>query len=193
MIYKVFDDMAQCCSAEIMRLKGCVSAQRLEQAMQYSHMFGQYCCLKSYEMLLELLNEMRSTPDKIENIEFQYNEYGAPYLQHGPYFSISHCKAGIAVVVSETPVGIDIEAVRTLKEELVHKTMNETEQQSILVDTNPDWAFIRLWTKKEAYLKMKGTGIISELKSTLNNADDAKMTTYDCVEQQYVVTIVEQQ
>ena len=57
MIYKVFDDMAQCCSAEIMRLKACVSAQRLEQAMQYSHMFGQYCCLKSYEMLLELLNQ----------------------------------------------------------------------------------------------------------------------------------------
>ena len=188
MIFKVFDDMSQCGLEEVERLKHCVSAQRHEQAMRYSHVFGQYCCMKAYEMLQELLKEVSNNE---ETLEFLYNEYGAPYLQNGPYFSISHCKAGIAVAVSEKPIGIDIEAVREPKEGLVSKTMNTEEYTSIMTDVSPDWAFIRLWTQKEAYLKMKGTGIISDLKLVLSDVQDAKFISHDHKEHQYVVTIAE--
>ena len=188
MIFKVFDDMSQCGLEEVERLKHCVSAQRREQAMRYSHVFGQYCCMKAYEMLQELLKEVSNNE---ETLEFLYNEYGAPYLQDGPYFSISHCKAGIAVAVSEKPIGIDIEAVREPKEGLVSKTMNTEEYTSIIADSSPDWAFIRLWTQKEAYLKMKGTGIISDLKLVLTDAQDAEFRSYDNNDLQYVVTIAE--
>ena len=139
-------------------------------------------------MLQELLKEVSNNE---ETLEFLYNEYGAPYLQDGPYFSISHCKAGIAVAVSEKPIGIDIEAVRKPNEGLVCKTMNTEEYTSIMSDASPDWAFIRLWTQKEAYLKMKGTGIISDLKLVLSGVQDAKFISYDDKEHQYVVTIAE--
>ena len=191
MIFKVFDDMSQCSQEEVERLKHCVSVQRREQAMKYSHVFGQYCCMKSYEMLVELLSEVDEWKDRVGKIEFLYNEYGAPYLQDGPYFSISHCKAGIAVAVSDKPIGIDIEAVREPKEGLVCKTMNEAECDTIMEDTAKDWAFIRLWTQKEAYLKMKGTGIISDLKMVLVDVQDAEFRSYDNKEHQYVVTIAE--
>ena len=188
MIFKVFDDMTQCGLEEVERLKHCVSAQRRDQAMQYSHVFGQYCCMKAYEILQELLNEVANNG---EELKFLYNKYGAPYLQNGPYFSISHCKAGIAVAVSEKPIGIDIEAVRTPKEGLVYKTMNAEEYASIMADASQDWAFIRLWTRKEAYLKMKGTGIISDLKSVLEDVQEVKFRSYDDKDHQYVVTIAE--
>jgi phosphopantetheinyl transferase len=191
MIFKVFDDMSQCCQKEVERLSYCVSKQRYEQAMRYSHLFGQFCCMKSYEMLKDILCEMQNEGNSVGDLEFQYNEYGAPYLQDGPYFSISHCKAGIAVAVSEKPIGIDIEAVRKPNDGLVCKTMNTEEYTSIIADSSPDWAFIRLWTQKEAYLKMKGTGIISDLKLVLTDAQDAEFRSYDNNDLQYVVTIAE--
>ena len=48
--------------------------------------------------------------------------------------------------------------------------MNEEEQQAIFSDSQPDLAFIRLWTQKEAVLKLKGTGIAGGLKESLSPA-----------------------
>ena len=185
MLYQIFDDMTQCSEQEVARLLPLVSAQRREQALRFTHLFGQYCCLKSYEMLMQLL---ASTPYNLHPTpSFLYNEYGAPSIEDGPYFSISHCKSGIVVAVSNQPIGIDIEAVRPLKVDLVKKTMNPLEQEAILSASQPDWAFTRLWTRKEAFLKMKGTGIISDLHEVLSDIDglewlqmDNKLLNYTC-------------
>ena len=189
MIYRIFDDMEQCCAEEVARLLPLVSDQRREQALRFSHLFGQYCCLKSYEILCELLREWGSD---IQQPVFDYNEYGAPSIQGGPYFSISHCKEGIAVAVDSQPIGIDIESVRPFKEALMHKTMNPAEQAAILSSDNPDWAFTRLWTQKEAVLKMQATGIISDLHEVLAAASNARFTSFDNANHRYVLTIAQQ-
>lgn len=188
MIYRIFDDMEQCTAAEVARLLPLVSDQRRAQALRYQHVFGQYCCLKSYEMLCELLREWGGE-DRCPI--FTYNAYGAPAIDGGPYFSISHCKAGIAVAVDSQPIGIDIEAVRPLKEGLMHKTMNASEQASILSSDAPDWAFTRLWTKKEAAVKMQATGIISDLHEVLSAAPDTRFTSLDNANRHYVLTIAQ--
>ena len=189
MLYQIFDDMTQCSEQEVARLLPLVSAQRREQALRFTHLFGRYCCLKSYEMLLQLLAStytLHSTPT------FLYNEYGAPSIKNGPYFSISHCKSGIAVAVSKQPIGIDIETVRPLKVDLVKKTMNPLEQEVIFFDTQPDWAFTRLWTRKEAFLKMKGTGIINDLHAALTDSNGAKFMQIDNTSHNYTCCIVSQ-
>lgn len=188
MIYRIFDDMGQCTAEEVTRLLPLVSDQRREQALRFSHLFGQYCCLKSYELLCELLREWGSD---IQQPVFEYNEYGAPSIQGGPYFSISHCKEGIAVAVDSQPIGIDIESVRPFKEALMHKTMNPAEQAAILSSDDPDWAFTRLWTKKEAVLKMQATGIISDLHEVLSAAPNTRFTSLDNVNHRYVLTIAQ--
>lgn len=189
MLYQICDDMTQCSEQEVARLLPLVSAQRREQALRFTHLFGQYCCLKSYEMLLQLLAStytLHSTPT------FDYNEYGAPSIKNGPYFSISHCKSGIAVAVSNQPIGIDIEVVRSLKVDLVKKTMDSLEQEAILSASQPDWAFTRLWTRKEAFLKMKGTGIINDLHAALADSNGAKFMQIDNTSQNYTCCIVSQ-
>ena len=188
MIYRIFDDMEQCTAAEVARLLPQVSDQRRAQALRYQHVFGQYCCLKSYEMLCELLREWGGE-DRCPI--FTYNEYGAPAIDGGPYFSISHCKEGIAVAVDSQPIGIDIESVRPLKEGLMHKTMNASEQASILSSDAPDWAFTRLWTQKEAVLKMQATGIISDLHEVLCAAPNTRFTSFDNANRRYVLTIAQ--
>ena len=190
MQYRIFDDMTECSEQEIARLLTLVSPQRREQALRYTHIFGQYCCLKSYELLTALL---ASTPYTLHSTpSFLYNEHGAPYLEDGPYFSISHCKQGIVVAVSETPIGIDIEAIRPLNEGLVQKAMNPQEQAQIVAAANPEQEFIRLWTRKEAYVKMLGTGIISDMHKIL--CDTMPVNWMEIIQEDkgYICTICKQ-
>ena len=189
MTYCLFDDMTQCTEQEVARLLPLVSDQRRQQALAYKHLFGQFCCLKSYELLMQLL---ASAPYAIHHTpSFLYNEHGAPRLEHGPCFSISHCKHGIAVAVSEKPIGIDIEHIRTTKPELVERTMNEQEQNEIWAAASPDVAFTRLWTQKEAVLKMQGTGILSidGMKNTLVAIEHVDLQTKVHIEKQYAYTL----
>lgn len=191
MLYRIFDDMTQCSEQEVARLLPLVSAQRREQALRYKHTFGQYCCLQSYKMLCELLAEWSRVHQLPINQQptFLYNDYGAPYIEGGPHFSISHCKRGIAVAVSENPIGIDIESIRSFKPELMRKTMNEDEQLRITYSAIPEVEFIRFWTQKEALLKLQGTGIISDLHHVLAHTNDISWTEMINQEKGYICTI----
>lgn len=143
----IFDDMSQCTEQEVQRLLPLVSVQRREQALKYKHVLGQFCCLKSWQMLYEEIKELG---------DFLYNEHGKPYLENGPYFSISHCKEGIAVAIDDQPIGIDIEHIRHADKDLIDRVMNEEERVGM-----DDRKFTRLWTQKEAIVKAQGTGIYS--------------------------------
>ena len=189
MTYLLFDDMTQCTEQEVARLLPLVSEQRRQQALAYTHLIGQFSCLKSYELLMQLLSfpsyPIPNTPS------FLYNEHGAPYIEGGPYFSISHCKHGIAVAIGEKPIGIDIEHIRTAKPELVAHTMNEKEQAQIWAADSPDVAFTCLWTQKEAVLKMRGTGItsIDGIKNTLVALEHVDLQTKVNINKQYAYSL----
>ena len=162
-----------------------VSEQRRTQALQYKHAFGQYACLKSYLMLQDLLREHY---DIESDLLFTYNEYGKPELdirganrvgsEQRPQFSISHCKQAIAVAVSNSPVGIDIETLRHPSESLIEKTMNEQEQEQIAAADSMDEMFTALWTRKEAVLKYLGTGIVDDLHNVLSNTNNFCISTF---------------
>ncbi len=174
---EIFDRMEQCTEQEVQRMLPLVSAQRREQALRYKHTLGQFCCLKSWLMLKEL------SVFSIQDSDFLYNEHGKPSIEGGPHFSISHCKEGIAVAVDEKPIGIDIEAIRHADEELIKRTMNEAERELVndgMSALERDRAFIRLWTQKEAVVKMQGTGITSfEQVQKILEIGDWKLETFE--------------
>lgn len=179
----IFDDMQQCTEAEINRLLPLVSEQRRQQAIQFKHTFGQFACLKAYEMLMSLTNA--STP-----LIFTYNEHGKPFAP-SIYFSISHCKNGIAVATSEQPIGIDIESISNHDEGLIKTTMNDCEAAKIHNADNPALEFTKLWTQKEAVLKLRGTGITDNLPHVLNG--DETIETHVNLEKGYAYSIATQQ
>lgn len=168
----IFDRMEECTDAEVQRLMPLVSRQRAEQARRFRFTFGQYACLKSYLMLSELTG--------LTDMSFGYGKHGKPFLIGHPdiHFSISHCQKAIAVAISDKSVGIDVESLRKVDESLVRRTMNPTEVAMIETDVNPTREFIRLWTRKEAVLKLKGTGINDDLYSVLSCPDH--IDTYLC-------------
>lgn len=167
----ICDNMALCTDAEVQRLLPLVSAQRRETALRYKHTFGQWATLQSWMMLREL-----GLPDQ----PWDYNEFGKPFLPDGPFFSLSHCKKGIAVAMDTQPIGIDIESYRDVTPELIEHTMNQVEQDQINASDDPIKAFIELWTRKEAYVKYLGTGIAGlsgNPRQYLDNTADVSLIT----------------
>lgn len=161
----LFDNMSLVTEAEVQRMLSLVDEQRRKEALCYKHLFGQFTCLKSWLMLKELLD-----PLGIIDMEMRHNEYGKPFLVHHPnvHFNLSHCKNGIAVVVDFSPVGIDIERFRKSDLALLKKTMNPFEAEWIRSSAEPVEAFTQYWTKKEAVVKLRGTGLIDDLHHILD-------------------------
>lgn len=164
--------MDECTEQAVKQMLPLVSAQRREQALRYKHVLGQFCCLKSWLMLQEI------SDFRFQISDFSYNEHGKPYLENGPYFSISHCKEGIAVAVDEQPIGIDIEGIRHASADLIERVLSEDERLKVKGEWDKDRAFTRLWTQKEAVVKMEGTGIESfeQLQQVLLKSRDHETT-----------------
>jgi len=172
MLYILFDHINLCTETEVQRMLPLVSEQRREQALRFKHLHGQFCCLKSYLMLMELIGAVYPELDG-KTPEFTYTEDGKPSIFGRPdiHFSISHTKNAILVALANHPIGADVEQIRHPSEGLIEKTMNEEEARQIAQADNPDAVFTALWTQKEAVLKLRGTGIVDDLHEVLDGQE----------------------
>ena len=162
-----------------------ISEQRREQALKFKHEQGQRLCVLAYQLLKKGLQQEYGIT---ENPIFEYNEHGKPSIVGHPdiCFNLSHCKEAVVCVISDLPVGVDVESIREYKESLVRYTMNDEEIREIEPSENPAATFIRLWTMKEATMKLIGTGISNDMKTVI----DTTKYKYTTVErQQYIYTI----
>ena len=82
-------------------------------------------------------------------------EHGKPYLEQGPFFSVSHSRRYSVLAVSENEVGVDIEMHEGINEQIAKRCFTEEEQEFALHSTEN---FQRIWTAKEAVLKFLGKG-----------------------------------
>ncbi|MBR4366174.1 MAG: 4'-phosphopantetheinyl transferase superfamily protein [Bacteroidaceae bacterium] len=143
-----------------------LSEQRREQALRFKHEAGRRQCTAAYLLLCEALTQEYGITEKPV---FEYGPHGKPFIIGHPeiFFNLSHCREAAVCVVSDTPVGIDVESIREYKDTLVRYTMNDDEIAQILGNEQPDVAFISLWTRKEAVLKLSGEGISKDMKDVL--------------------------
>lgn len=103
------------------------------------------------------------------NIEFAYSEYGKPSVI-GPVplsFNVSHSKGKAIFAVSDSAeieaIGVDVESLqRKVEITLVAKHFfapMEVETLFALPESEQFAAFLRCWTRKEAFIKAKGDGL----------------------------------
>ena len=166
-----------------------ISAQRREQALRFKFERGQRTCVLAYLLLKRALREEYGIK---ENPIFEYGEHGKPAIVGHPeiFFNLSHCREAVACAVSDRSIGIDVESVREFHESLVRYTMNDQEVAAIMGAARPEVAFIRLWTMKEARLKLTGEGISNNMKDVLcGNA--FRYDTVECLQQRYIYTVCE--
>ena len=124
---------------------------------------------QTYEMLCRLVG---GRP------ELSHADNGAPFLpaHRQLCISISHCRKAVAVAV-----GIDVESRRRVSQGLIEKVCTAEEQEAIRRAADPEMEFLRFWTRKEAVLKMRRTGIQgygSMLEAS--TATDCTVVDVDC-------------
>jgi 4'-phosphopantetheinyl transferase len=96
------------------------------------------------------------------------------YKDYNYYYSVSHTKNYLAFVLSKENVGLDIEE-RVLRDFKAISYVSSEEEYNECKE--PD-DYYTLWTFKEAYAKLKGTGITKELKNILTYKYKNKQTIY---------------
>lgn len=168
-----------------------LSEQRRQQALRFRFEHGQRTCALAYLLLRRALREEFGID---EQPLFDYGEHGKPVLVSHPdiHFNLSHCREAVACVVSRRPVGIDVESVSHYKESVACYTMNDEELAMIKAAERPEAAFIRLWTMKEARLKLTGEGITDDLKTALADSARYRFTTTERLTHNYIYTVCEE-
>lgn len=164
-----------------------LSQQRREQALRFRHELGRRTCAAAYLLLCEGLQREYGIEEKPL---FEYGEHGKPSIVGHPaiHFNLSHCREAAVCVLSDRPIGVDVESVREYKDTLVRYTMNDEEMERIQNAARPDVAFTRFWTMKEAVLKLTGEGIRNNLKDVLKDSS-SEFTTVVSPDERYVYTV----
>jgi 4'-phosphopantetheinyl transferase len=108
-----------------------------------------------------------------ECVEFRYGPNGKPALAPrfattGWHFNVSHC-GGLAVFAfsREGEVGVDVEAIREVRDAdaIAARVFSRRENDAYraLPGHEKPLAFLRLWTRKEACVKLLGNGLCAPL------------------------------
>lgn len=161
---------------------------RLRKALSYRQDMDRFLCAKSFLMLEGLLRErfgLESCP------EFSYERNGKPYIagRSDIFFNISHCRKGIACVVSESPVGMDIEEIQSGWEDLAPTVLNPDELSDVIRSGEPAVRFTEIWTRKESFLKLTGEGLADNMKDVLSGASGVLFKTELNRSAGYVLTL----
>lgn len=130
-----------------------------------------------------LLNESLKKDFGIKNTKILKNEKGKPYLDGNTniHFNISHTDGAIAIVFSDNKTGVDIEYKRKTDTKIANRFFCENEAAFIDNSNDKNAEFLKMWTRKEAYIKMLGEGLSSGLNTfnTLEEKIAKKIKTFE--------------
>ncbi len=150
-------------------LARCLSDEERQRAARFQQPLDQTRFIVRRAALRLLLADYLGQPPR--EIAFQRSAYGKPFIMGNPHrleFNVSKSHGLALIAVTPTrPVGVDVELIRPLAEidELAARIFSDSERQ--------DWhsfpaddripAFYAAWTRKEAFVKAIGRGLLIPL------------------------------
>lgn len=101
------------------------------------------------------------------DLVFSKGEHGKPFLMQDEelHFSLSYTKDAAVIALAGQPIGIDIEKIRPHRMRFA-KNLGTPHELSVLRAAPDDlMLFYTFWTRKEAWLKLTGSGLTVPLTS----------------------------
>lgn len=103
------------------------------------------------------------------DVRISAKEGGQPLCENfNIHLSLSHSGDYAVCAVSDAPIGIDIQKIVPYNPKTAERVCSPSELYAIENSKDKAAEFIKLWTKKEAVLKMRGTGVICSMKDCLD-------------------------
>lgn len=161
---------------------------RREKALRFKHLQGRKECTYAYLLLCQALRDIYGIT---EQPAFSIGAHGKPRLVSSSaiHFNLSHCRQAVACVVASCEVGIDIESIGRYKEPLARRVLNDQELAAVQQAADPQLAFTRYWTQKEAIVKLTGRGIDDDLRNLLLIYNNVSLHTEEYPDKGYVLTV----
>jgi 4'-phosphopantetheinyl transferase len=165
--------------AELGELSASLDAGEHARAARFHFERDQRHYIASRGFLRRLLSDALDKPASA--LVFKYGAHGKPVLSpaippgRNLCFNLSHSAGWAMFALSwDYEVGIDLESIARLKRDvdglagLAARVLSARELAiwQALPDTAHDAAFLRAWTRKEAYAKATGQGLFDELMRT---------------------------
>lgn len=104
----------------------------------------------------------------LQELVYKTSRAGKPYIEkyNSIHFNISHSNDVVICALSNTPVGIDIQYMKSLNiEQFTKRFFSKQEQKEILESKFQKHEFFKLWTKKESFIKYADLRIADGLKN----------------------------
>ena len=207
--YKLYikDDLASITPQELEQALASLPDWRREKALRFKHEQGRKECAFAYLLLCQALQE---TYGITQQPTFLIGEHGKPelsFVQGGSpasssshlspltshlsplHFNLSHCKQAIACVLSERPVGVDVESIGRYSESLARHVLSPEEFALVSSAPDPQIPFTRLWTQKEAVVKLTGRGIDDDLPNLLFKYNNVSLHTEEHLDKGYILSV----
>lgn len=147
-------------------LKSEVSKERREKASRYVHIEDAYRSICA-ELLIRVCYSEFTRESRFPRI--LYERYGKPYLEDNDFFhfNISHSGEWVVIAYGDKEVGIDVEKVSDEMAEIapIWMTGSELNRIDMPEGIKKTEEITKLWTMKESYLKYRGTGLYTAMKS----------------------------
>ena len=102
-------------------------------------------------------------------------ESGKPYVEDGPYFSLSHAGAFVGLYVSRESCGLDIEELERCDLSVVKAAFTPTEAVTI----RDKESMAKAWTLKEALAKCEGHGVLTPRSVGAEEVSETSATYLD--------------
>lgn len=173
----IFDKPELVTDEEYKKMLALLPEERRQKAQRYRNLSDGVLCAASYLLLRFGLR----TDYGIDSFELLIGDNGKPYLAGGEvFFSFSHCKNGCACLISDSEAGVDIQHPVRLRESVLKRVCSESERALIAASDDSELTFRGIWCQKEAYLKMLGVGIATDMKKADTAAKGFPVWHKDC-------------
>lgn len=145
-----------------------LSKEEIYKSKRFYHEKDRQCYLIRRIMIRLLLAQKLDCLAK--DIQFREGENKKPALslpEAAIHFNISHSGDYIAIALAKGPIGIDVEKINLgfQYQGIMDHYFTPEEQRFILSDKNEALSkFFLLWTRKEAYVKYTGEGLLGDLQ-----------------------------
>lgn len=110
-------------------------------------------------------------------VDFFEGPNGKPWVEGAPPFNVSHCDRWLLIgLTTEGSIGVDVEQAREIDdlESIARHYFARAERDSILAldRSEANAAFLRVWTRKEAFIKALGGGLSIDLSAFVVDTGD---------------------